>query len=132
MATANKTQITQVEVADFLAQIDAPARREEANAILRQLETLTGVKAQMWGPSIIGFGSYTYKYESGREGTSPIVAFSPRKPQIVFYGLDVDAVDGSLGKYTTGKGCLYVKKLSDVDNAVLTNLIQTAWVARQT
>lgn len=132
MATANKTQITQVEVADFLAQIDAPARREEANAILRQLETLTGVKAQMWGPSIIGFGSYTYKYESGREGTSPIVAFSPRKPQIVFYGLDVDAVDGSLGKYTTGKGCLYVKKLSDVDNAVLTNLIQTAWAARQT
>lgn len=132
MATANKTQITQVEVADFLAQIDTPARREEANSILCQLETLTGVKAQMWGPSIIGFGSYTYKYESGREGTSPIVAFSPRKPQIVFYGLDVDAVDGSLGKYTTGKGCLYVKKLSDVDNAVLTNLIQTAWAARQT
>jgi Domain of unknown function (DU1801) len=132
MATANKTQITQVSVADFITHVEAPARREEANTILSQLEALTGVKAQMWGPSIIGFGSYTYKYDSGREGTSPIVAFSPRKPQIVFYGLDVDSIDASLGKYTTGKGCLYVKKLSDVNSAVLADLIQAAWKARQT
>jgi hypothetical protein len=131
MATANKTQVTQIEVADFIAQVETPARRDEATTILNQLEALTGAKAQMWGPSIIGFGSYTYKYESGREGNSPIVAFSPRKPQIVFYGLDVDAIDPALGKFTTGKGCLYVKKLSDVNSAVLVELVRSAWLSKQ-
>jgi hypothetical protein len=81
----------------------------------------------MWGPSIIGFGTYHYKYESGREGDMPLVGFSPRKPATVLYGLrgagEADALLQKLGKHTTGKGCVYVKKLADVDAKVLESLV---------
>jgi hypothetical protein len=81
----------------------------------------------MWGPSIIGFGSYHYKYDTGREGDMPVVGFSPRKPATVLYGMrgssESEALIAKLGKHTTGKGCLYIKKLADVDQKVLEALV---------
>ena len=91
------------------------------------MQTATGEKPKLWGPSIIGFGSYHYTYESGREGDAPIAAFSPRKAATVLYGLigfsGADALLARLGKHTTGKGCLYIKKLSDVDQTQLETLL---------
>ena len=85
----------------------------------------------MWGPSIIGFGSYHYKYDSGHEGDAPLLAFSPRKAKHVFYILcnlkSQEAIIQNLGKYKTGKGCLYINKLADVDMHVLEELIITTW-----
>lgn len=84
----------------------------------------------MWGPSIVGFGSYHYKYDSGREGDMLLIGFSPRKAAIVLYGMlgqnGTEALMAKLGKHTTGKGCLYIKKLSDVDKTVLERLIKSA------
>jgi hypothetical protein len=89
----------------------------------------------MWGPSIIGFGKYHYKYESGREGDTVLVGFSPRKPAFVLYGVTgfkgADALLTKLGKHTTGKGCLYIKKLADVDLKVLEQLIVKAATAKR-
>ena len=91
------------------------------------MRSATGEKATMWGPSIVGFGSYHYTYDSGREGDMPVVGFSPRKPATVLYGMrgagNAEALLTRLGKHTTGKGCLYIKKLSDVDLKVLKELI---------
>jgi Domain of unknown function (DU1801) len=133
MTTQNKTQITDVAVEAFLATLPSEARQSEAHAILKLMAGLTEARPKMWGPSIIGFGVHHYKYDSGREGTSPIVAFSPRKAQLVFYGLGVagQTADtlGRLGKHTTGKGCLYVKKLGDIDQKTLGEIIATAWHA---
>ena len=126
----NKTKPTKVSVAAFVNAITDPARRADAKALVKLLQRATGEKPQMWGPSIIGFGSYHYKYESGREGDMPIVGFSPRKAATVLYG-----VAGSrellpkLGKHTTGKGCLYIKKLKDVDEQVLETMVVKAVAA---
>jgi hypothetical protein len=88
----------------------------------------------MWGPSIIGFGSYHYKYESGREGDMPVIAFSPRKAATVLYGMtgfsEAAALLAKLGKHTTGKGCLYIKKLADVDQQVLETLVVKSLAAK--
>lgn len=131
MANPNKTQTTEASVSEFFAQIESDARRAEAVAILAQFEAITQVKAKMWGPSIVGFGVHHYRYESGREGTSPMVAFSPRKAQLVLYGLGGETIDPQvavrLGKHSTGKGCLYIKKLSDVNQEVLGELIAQGW-----
>jgi hypothetical protein len=89
------------------------------------MERVSGEPAAMWGPSIVGFGSYHYKYESGREGDSCLIGFSPRAKELVFYGLGVlrqAALLETLGKHTTGKGCLYIKRLADVDLTVLERL----------
>jgi Domain of unknown function (DU1801) len=133
MASTNKTQITDVAIEAFLETLPSDARQSEAHTILRLMGGLIDMSPRMWGPSIIGFGVRHYKYESGREGTSPIVAFSPRKAQLVFYGLGISGPAaealGRLGKHTTGKGCLYVKKLSDIDQGVLSEIIATAWQA---
>ena len=87
----------------------------------------------MWGPSIIGFGSYHYKYESGREGDMPLIGFSPRKAANVLYGMtgfsDSKTLLAKLGKHTTGKGCLYIKKLADVDQQVLEAMVFKAVAA---
>jgi len=89
----------------------------------------------MWGPSIVGFGSYHYKYDSGREGDMPLIGFSPRKPATVLYGATgfagADILLGKLGKHTMGKGCLYIKNLADVDAAVLKKLMVKAVAARR-
>jgi hypothetical protein len=97
------------------------------------MQKVTRVEPRMWGPSIVGFGSYHYVYESGREGDAPIVGFSPRKAANVLYGAigfsGAESLLANLGKHTTGKGCLYIKKLADVDVSVLEKLIETAFAA---
>jgi len=99
------------------------------------MQSATGEKPKMWGPSIIGFGSYHYAYESGREGDMPLAGFSPRKAAMVVYGLtgssDSEALRAKLGKHTTGGGCLYIKKLADVDRTVLETLIQRSVAAKR-
>ena len=90
------------------------------------MKSATGEKPKMWGPSIIGFGSYHYMYDSGREGDMPVVGFSPRKAATVIYGLglgDSEALLAKLGRHTTGKGCLYIKRLAEVDQKVLEQLL---------
>ncbi|HKA00703.1 MAG TPA: DUF1801 domain-containing protein [Candidatus Solibacter sp.] len=129
----NKTKPTQVSVASFIDAIPDETKRADAKAIVKMMQSATGEKPKMWGPSIIGFGSQHLKYESGREGDWPIAAFSPRKAATVLYGLNsgahAEALLPKLGKHTTGKGCLYIKKLADVDQKVLEKLIVKAVAA---
>jgi hypothetical protein len=126
VASKNKTQPTELSVAAFIGQLPDPAQRADSKALVKLLESATGEKPKMWGPSIIGFGAYHYKYESGREGDMPLVAFSPRKAATVLYNLTGFPASGALlaklGKHTTGKACLNIKKLTDVDPAVLKEL----------
>src|SRR5438552_2436655 len=129
----NKTKPTRLSVAAFIDALTDPARRTDAKALVKLMQSATGEKPKMWGPSIIGFGSYHYKYQSGREGDMPITGFSPRKPATVLYimlGLsDSEPLLTKLGKHTTGKGCLYIKKLADVDPKVLEALVVKAVTA---
>ncbi len=123
----NKTQATGVSVDAFLAAAEPEQRRSDAR-ILRDLMTrISGEPAMMWGPSIIGFGRYRYRYDSGREGEMARIGFSPRKASLVLYiagGFPRhDALMAQLGRFTTGKSCLYIKTLSDVDMGVLEALI---------
>jgi len=95
------------------------------------MQKAAGEKPTMWGPSIIGFGSYHYVYDSGREGDMPVVAFSPRKAATVLYGLSsAEALLPKLGKHTRGKGCLYIKRLADVDQKVLEAMVVKAVAGR--
>lgn len=132
----NKTTPTQASVSAFVDGLTETARQSDAKALVELMEKATGEKPKMWGPSIIGFGSLHYKYESGREGDTVLVGFSPRKAALVLYG--VTSSDGAstllskLGKHTTGKGCLYIKKLSDVDPKILEQLIVRAVKAKRT
>ena len=124
----NKTKETKVSVSAYLKSIEDKEKRDDSLKIIDLMRSVSGFEPKMWGPSIIGFGSYHYKYESGREGDMPLVAFSPRKPAIVFYvGLDPDNRERLLpkfGKYKSDKGCIHVKKLSDIDMAVLKEMIK--------
>lgn len=125
----NKTKPTQVSVAAFIDALSDEGKRGDAKALVRLMQKATGEKPKMWGPSIIGFGTYHYTYESGREGDAPLVGFSPRKPALVLYLYNSTAFAGAeelltkLGKHTMGKGCLYIKKLADVDEEVLNELV---------
>lgn len=131
MAVENKTRATEVSVAAFVDCVEPEQRQADARVVIDLMGRITGEPATMWGPSIIGFGVRHYRYESGREGTICRIGFSPRKPQLVFYlGTTFpgrDAMLAELGKHTTGKGCLYVKKLGDVDLAVLERMISASW-----
>jgi hypothetical protein len=122
----NKTKPTKVSVASFLGALD-DAKRADAKALVAMMQGATGEKAKMWGSSIVGFGSYHYTYESGREGDMPLVGFSPRKAATVLYIVtgfkESKPLLAKLGKHTTGKSCLYVKKLADVDPTVLKRLV---------
>jgi hypothetical protein len=124
----NKTVATGESVEEFLAAVEHPVRREDGFRLLDLMTGITGQQAQMWGPTIVGFGMYHYKYETGREGDAAAVGFSPRKASLSLYGLTYgpEAADllGRLGKHKTGAGCLYVNKLQDVDEAVLAELIR--------
>ena len=123
----NKTKPTSLSVATFIDAITDPTRRADAKAFVKVMQSASGEKPRMWGPSIIGFGSCHYKYESGREGDMPLIGFSPRKAASVLYNViasdDCKALLPKLGKHTTGKGCLYVKKLADVDPKVLNAML---------
>jgi len=123
----NLTKQNEMSVARFIDAVPDPGRRADAKAIVKLMQSATGEKPKMWGPSIIGFGSRHYKYDSGREGDMPLVAFSPRKAATVLYSLTgfagAEALLEKLGKHTTGKGCLYVKKLADVNPKILETMI---------
>ena len=123
----NKTRPEPASVDAFVEAIGDADRRADAKTLVRLLAQASGEAPKMWGTSIIGFGSYHYIYESGREGDAPLVGFSPRKSAMVLYlhlGLEDARADlAKLGKYTTGKGCLNVRKLSDVDEKVLERII---------
>ncbi len=127
---ANKTLVTGVDVAAFIAAVEHDTRRADAEALVAIFTRLTGEPAKMWGPSIIGFGSYHYKYDSGHEGDSCRTGFSPRKANMVLYLKgEYDTANGQamlarLGKHKTGKGCLYIGKLSDIDMDVLEEMIR--------
>lgn len=122
-----KTKPTQASVKDFLDQIDDENRRKDCYTILELMEQVSGEKPVLWGPSIIGFGSYHYKYASGREGDAPLTGFSPRKRDLTLYMMPGFERDGelmsNLGKYKTGKSCLYIKKIEDVDLPTLKELV---------
>jgi len=128
----NKTKPTKLSVSTFIDAITDPSRRSDAKALVKLMQKAAGEKPKMWGPSIIGFGSYHYTYDSGREGDMPVVAFSPRKAATVLYGLsDAEALLPKLGKHTRGKGCLYIKKLADVDQKVLETMAAKAVAGRR-
>lgn len=130
---ANKTVATKASVKDFLDAVENETRRKDAKAVDKMMREASGVKPAMWGPSIVGYGSYHYKYESGREGDFLKIGFSPRKANLVLYGLlakGSDALLKKLGKHKLGKGCLYLNDLEDVDEAVLRRLIANGWAAK--
>jgi hypothetical protein len=128
----NKTKATKVSVSAFIDAITDESRRADAKALVKLMQKAAGEKPKMWGPSIIGFGSYHYVYDSGREGDMPVVAFSPRKAATVLYGLsDSEALLPKLGKHTRGKGCVYIKKLADVDQKVLEGMVVKSVAGRR-
>lgn len=124
----NKTQAHDGDVTAFLEAVEHPTRRADGLALDALFRTLTGWAPRMWGPTIVGYGSYHYRYESGREGDSLATGFSPRKGNLSLYIMpgyaDFDDVLGRLGKYKMGKACLYINKLADVDIDVLAELIR--------
>ncbi len=127
-----KTKATQSSVADFIAAVAHPVRRADAQVLVALFERISGAPASMWGPSIIGFGQYHYRYDSGHEGDMCRIGFSPRSAQMVFYLAAYHRHEdllARLGKHKTGKGCLYVNKLADIDMTVLEALVADAWAA---
>lgn len=126
----NKTKPTIVAPADYVEALDHPQRKADGKVLLDWFSDVTGLKPKMWGPSLIGYGRYHYRYESGREGDMLMTGFSPRKASLVFYimpGNDTAALQeklARLGKHKTGKGCLYVNKLSDIDMNVLGEIVR--------
>jgi len=132
----NKTKPTDQSVSAFVGGLASEARQAEARTLIAMMAEATGAAPQMWGPSIIGFGTTNYAYESGRTGTTPIVSFSPRKAALVLYvGACMPEIADllrRLGKHTTGKACLYVKRLADVDLATLRSIIEAEVAANRT
>lgn len=128
---ANKTVATKASVADFVASIDDEARRNDAKAASKLVAEATGQKPTMWGSAIIGFGTYHYKYDSGREGDSCKIGLSPRKSGLVLYNVIGDKSAAAslkkLGKHKVSGGCLHIAKLADVDQAVLRQMVKSAY-----
>ncbi len=123
----NKTQATTASVTAFIDAIGDPERRADCKAVAKLMQKVTGAKPKMWGSSMVGFGAYHYVYDSGREGDAPLAAFSPRSQALTLYvmaGFDgAEAMLAKLGKVKTAKACLYIKRLADVDQAVLEQLL---------
>lgn len=128
----NKTKPTTSSAGAFIDALTDPTRRADAKLLVQLMQRASGETPTMWGPSIIGFGTCHYKYDSGREGDTPLIGFSPRKTASVLYNVlgssDADVLLAKLGKHTTGKGCLYIKKLEDVNATVLETLVRSAVV----
>ncbi|WP_346958777.1 DUF1801 domain-containing protein [uncultured Arthrobacter sp.] len=127
----NKTQATGASVDEFLDSVGHPVRRGDGLRLLALMSRITGQPAEMWGPTIVGFGRYHYRYASGREGDAPAVGFSPRKSSLSLYNLTYGPgaaeLLGRLGKHKTGAGCLYINKLADIDESVLSELIRRSY-----
>ena len=126
-----KTQPTQFNVNDFIKAIPHEEKQKDGFAILEMMKRITKLEPIMWGPTIIGFGEYHYKYDSGHEGDAALLAFSPRKQKLVLYVLtkfkgEQDLLK-KLGKHKTGKVCLYINKLDDIDLEVLEEIIVASW-----
>ena len=120
----NKTVEEDASVELFLSQIEPVERQADGHSVLALMTRLSGETPRMWGPSIIGFGRYHYRYDSGREGDMCRIGFSPRKAELVFYFAGLEEEDfAPLGQHKRGKGCLYIKRLSQIDMAVLERLI---------
>ena len=122
-----KTKETNKNVSEFIEKIEHPRKKEDAYTLLNLFEEVTGYEGKLWGESIIGFGSYHYKYATGHEGDAPIVGFSPRKAKISLYlateNPEREVLLEKFGKHTTSKACIYVNKLSDIDLDILKKLI---------
>ncbi|MFN3997619.1 DUF1801 domain-containing protein [Algoriphagus sp.] len=128
----NKTKATEISVNEFIQAVESPKKREDAFALKKIMEEITGEKAVMWGPSIIGFGRYHYKYNSGHEGDAPIVGFSPRKAAISLYLMDCsdptsEILLTQLGKFKKSVACIYANKLSDLNEPVLREIIKKSY-----
>lgn len=123
----NKTTETESSVIDFINAVEDKSKRDDAFELLKIFEKQTGFEPKMWGPSIIGFGSYHYKYDSGHEGDAPLAAFSPRKAAttIYFYLPEENREEllNQLGKHKSSKACIYIKKLTDIDIEILKKII---------
>lgn len=126
----NKTQVTKDDPASFIAAVEPEKKKADAEELLAFFNRVTGLKPQMWGPSIIGYGRYQYKYESGREGEFMLTGFSPRKQNLSLYIMpgyrfgDMQEKLSRLGKHKVGKSCLYINKLADVDMQVLEEIVR--------
>jgi hypothetical protein len=129
----NKTKETDASVTGYLAAISDEARRKDCEALAKLMAKATKHPPKMWGTAIVGFGSYHYRYESGREGDTCLVGFSSRKGNITMYGLNSapshETLLSRLGTHKTGKGCLYFRSLSDLDLGVLEQLVREAALA---
>ncbi|MBO9583831.1 MAG: DUF1801 domain-containing protein [Flavobacterium sp.] len=123
----NKTTETAESVIDFINAVADETKRKDAFELIEIMQQTTGFEPKMWGPSIIGFGSYHYKYDSGHEGDAPLLGFSPRKDAISLYLSSTfenkDELVSKFGKHKAGKGCIYVKKLSDINIDILKQMI---------
>ncbi len=123
-----KTQRTDASVEDYLAGVTSDRRRRDATTVLEMMRRLTGEEPKMWGSSLVGFGSYRYRYKSGKEGEWFLTGLSPRKQALTIYIMpgfsEFDRLMQRLGKFTTGRSCLYIKKLEDIDTGVLETLIE--------
>lgn len=134
MAAELKTKPTEVGVDAFLEAVEHPVRRSDGKVLREMMERVTGEPATMWGPTIVGFGSYHYRYASGHEGDMCRVGFSPRSANLVLYVggfAEYEALLGRLGKHKRSKACLYLNKLADVDLAVLEDITRLSYAATE-
>ena len=130
----NKTKPTDASVDEFLEAVEHPVRRADGKALREMMERVSGEPAVMWGPSIVGFGFYHYRYESGHEGDMPRVGFSPRSANLVLYvgGFpEYEALLAKLGKHKSSKACLYLNKLADVDESVLEEIVRRTYATTE-
>jgi hypothetical protein len=130
MMAKNKTTETDVNVAEFINNVENEVRRKDSFRLIEIFKSITGYEAKMWGPSMIGFGRYHYKYASGHEGDAPLAAFSPRKDSLVVYMATEfekrEELLSQLGKHKSSKSCVYAKKLDDIDIEVLEKIIKNS------
>jgi hypothetical protein len=131
----NKTKATEMSVQSYLSNIEDESRRKDCEALTKLMSKATKQEPKMWGTSIVGFGSYHYRYDSGREGEAPVAGFSSRKGDITLYLASgfprQEELLTKLGKHNTGKGCLYIRKLNDVDLKTLEQLIVESYAERK-
>lgn len=130
--STNKTQKTEINPREFIDKVNNEQKKQDSIKLLKIMEEIIGEKPKMWGPSIVGFGEYHYKYESGREGDMPLIGFSPRKNALTLYILsgfdEQDKFLEKLGKYKRGRSCLYIKSLKDIDEEILRKMIKASAV----
>ncbi len=127
MAAKNKTTATAADPIAFIDQVKGDIKRSDSHELVSMMQAVVGEPPKMWGPTIVGFGAVHYKYDSGREGDICLMGFSPRASGLVLYigpALEDAKLMSKLGKHKTGKGCLYINKLDDVDRGVLRKIVE--------